>query len=61
MVWDANLVKETVQLTDDGVDLLGQVTGVHLGGMRSRCEVTILVIMMSIMIRDSSASKHGSR
>lgn len=32
MVRDPDLVKEPVQLADDGVDLLGQVAGVHVAG-----------------------------
>lgn len=32
MAGDADLVKEAVQLANDGVDLLGKVAGVHDGG-----------------------------
>jgi hypothetical protein len=32
MVRDPDLVKEPMQLADDGVDLLGQVAGVHVAG-----------------------------
>lgn len=32
MAGDADLVKEAVQLANDGVDLLGKVAGVHFGG-----------------------------
>lgn len=34
MVWHTDLVKETVQLADNGIDLLGQVAGIHLVGIR---------------------------
>lgn len=32
MVGDSNLVKQAMQLANDGVDLLRQITGVHLEG-----------------------------
>lgn len=32
MVRDPDLVKESMQLANDGVDLLGQVAGVHVAG-----------------------------
>ena len=31
MAGNADLVEEPVELADDGVDLLGQVAGIHIG------------------------------
>lgn len=40
MVWNAYLIEQTMQLADDGVDLLGKVAGVHrdemMGGSPSQ-------------------------
>ena len=32
LVGDANLIEEAMELTNDGVDLLRQVAGIHRGG-----------------------------
>lgn len=36
MVWHSDLVKQAVQLANDGIDLLRKVTRIHAGGCRAR-------------------------
>lgn len=54
MVGDANLIEEAMELTNDGVDLLRQVTGIHHGVDEQASLLEVVfggVILLSMRLR----------